>query len=115
MGDISLNFSRREFACKDGCGRDWPDPDLVRVLERVRYLKGRPMKVVSGIRCADRNREVGGSKESQHIVGRAADVVGGYASAKQWIGAGAIGVGMRGGRVIHVDVRPGRQPFTFQE
>lgn len=115
MGDLSRNFSRAEFACRDGCGRDYPVPVLVAVLQAMRDAKGRPLRVVSGIRCADHNERVGGSRRSQHIAGRAADVPAGYASVAEWKAAGAIGIGVRRGKVVHVDVRPDRQPFTFAD
>jgi hypothetical protein len=51
---------------------------------------------------------------SEHLLGNAADVIGGYASARQWHAAGAIGVGIRHSRVIHVDCAR-RMPFTFQD
>ena len=35
MGDISPRFSRREFACKDGCGFDTVDIELVNNLESL--------------------------------------------------------------------------------
>lgn len=113
MGDLSENFSRREFACKDRCGRDFPHPDLVQVLQRARDAKGRPLRVVSGVRCQAHNRSVGGSPTSQHIQARAADVPAGYATADAWHAWGAVGVGLRRGKVVHVDITPGRRPFTF--
>lgn len=115
MGDLSANFSRREFACKDKCGRDWPAADLVSVLQLARSRVGTPLRVVSGVRCAAHNATVGGSPRSQHIAGRAADVPGFYASVGLWKACGAIGIGCRGGLVVHVDVRPGRLPFTFED
>lgn len=89
--------------------------DLVAVLQRVRTLKGRPLRIVSGTRCRRHNLRVGGSARSQHLIGHAADVPGGFATAAQWHAAGAIGVGIRRGRVVHVDVRHGRRPFTFAD
>lgn len=115
MGDLAQNFSRHEFACRCGCGRDYPAQDLVDVLQRARSAKGRPLRIVSGVRCEAHNRAVGGSRTSQHVHGRAADVVGSYGSLGAWMRAGAIGLGMRHGQVVHVDVRPGRAPFTFAD
>lgn len=115
MGDLSQNFSRREFACRDGCGRDYPVPVLVAVLQAMRTAKGRSLRIVSGIRCEPHNERIGGSRRSQHIQGRAADVPAGYATVEEWKRAGAIGIGVRRGKVVHVDVRTGRQPFTFED
>jgi len=114
MGDLSANFSRSEFDCPH-CGVLVIDPDLVLVLQRMRTRVGRPLRVVSGFRCKVQNRRVGGIETSQHLRGRAADVPGDYGTVAQWIAAGAIGLGMRGGRVIHVDITPGRKPFVFQD
>lgn len=115
VGDLSPNFSRREFACKDRCGRDYPTPALVAMLQLARSRVGSPLRIVSGVRCADHNADVGGSPRSQHITGHAADVPGFYASVGLWKACGAIGIGCRGGLVVHVDVRHGRQPFTFED
>ena len=44
-------------------------------LEAVRYLgKGRPLRVNSGFRSVDHNRDVGGASNSQHMYGIAADI-----------------------------------------
>jgi uncharacterized protein YcbK (DUF882 family) len=115
MGDLARNFSRSEFRCKDGCGRDWPTQDLVDVLQRARTAQGRPLRIVSGVRCASHNRSVGGSPTSQHLAGRAADVPSGYASAGAWRSYGAVGIGVRSGQVVHVDVTPGRSSFVFED
>jgi uncharacterized protein YcbK (DUF882 family) len=80
----------------------------------MRDVKRRPLNIVSGYRCANHNKRVGGVPYSEHLTGNAADVVGGYASAKDWHAVGAIGVGVRRGRVIHVDCS-NRAPFTFQD
>jgi uncharacterized protein YcbK (DUF882 family) len=114
MGDLRKNFSRSEFTC-DHCGAlRGPTPALLDMLQRMRDIVGRPMTIVSGYRCPHWNQHVGGIPQSEHLLGNAADVVGGYGSARQWHGAGAVGVGMRHGRVIHVDMSR-RQPFTFQD
>lgn len=115
MGDLSPNFSRREFTCNH-CGvLVGPDPRLVAVLQRLRDATGRPLRVVSGTRCRTHNRTVGGSWRSQHLSGRAADLPGGAVTVAQALAAGAIGIGIRRDRVVHIDVRPGRRPFTFAD
>ncbi len=81
MGDLTTNFSRREFACNCGCGFDTVDYMLVLILEDLRNLFG-GIKVNSGCRCKKYNREIGGKFFSQHPKGRAADIVGHVASAK---------------------------------
>lgn len=49
--------------------------ELVRhVLDPAREMWGRPIRVTSGYRCTALNAAVGGSRNSQHITGRAADI-----------------------------------------
>lgn len=74
MGDLTGNFSRHEFACSCGCGFDTVDVDTLTVLEQVRQHFNAPVKITSGCRCADHNAKIGGSKKSQHVRGRAADI-----------------------------------------
>lgn len=73
MSKISPHFDRSEFACKCGCGFDTVDTELLELLETVRQHFLRPVVVTSGCRCALHNAREGGSKNSQHLYGRAAD------------------------------------------
>ena len=74
MGDLSLHFSRREFACPCGCGFDTVDHELIVILERIRAHFNLPVHVTSGCRCSAYNAVVGGARDSQHMRGRAADI-----------------------------------------
>ena len=74
MGDISKNFSRSEMACQCGCGFDTADIELIKLLENIREHFGKPIHVNSGCRCPEHNERVGGSNNSQHLYGRAADI-----------------------------------------
>lgn len=76
MGDLSQHFSRSEFECKCGqCrGYDTVDSELLNVLERLRVFYGKPITINSGHRCPEHNKAIGGSKNSQHLLGRAADI-----------------------------------------
>jgi len=74
MGDLSKHFSRHEFACKCGCGRDTIDTETLKLCEIVREFVGQPVTVTSGHRCEAHNRRVGGGTRSQHLYGRAADL-----------------------------------------
>ncbi|RKY04192.1 peptidase M15 [Candidatus Poribacteria bacterium] len=111
MGDLSFHFSRSEFVCPC-CGELVIDMELIDQLERLRFLVGRPIKVLSGYRCQRHNREVGGAPNSQHLLGRAADIrVEGMDSLRLFLEAvrcefGGIGIYPD---FIHVDVR--REPF----
>lgn len=73
MGDLSKDFSIREFACHC-CGATTLITRLVEALQRLRDDLGRPILVLSGYRCPVHNAEVGGAKDSQHMKGQAADI-----------------------------------------
>ena len=74
MGDISKHFSRHEFACGCGCGFDVVDAELITVLEDLREYFISPIHVNSGARCPQHNQRERGGKNSQHKLGKAADV-----------------------------------------
>ena len=84
-------------------------------MQRLRDAKGGPLVVVSGYRCCQHNSAVGGIRFSQHLFGQAADIARGQFKASQAQVAGAHGVGLRDGWVIHVDVEPGKGFYTFDE
>lgn len=70
----SKHFKRQEFQCKCGCGFDTVDAELIAVLDAVREHFAAPVVVSSGCRCEEYNIKIGGVKESQHKLGRAADI-----------------------------------------
>ena len=72
---ISEHFKRSEFTCGCGCGLDTVDTGLIYLLELVRARFAVPVTVNSGCRCLGHNDRVGGSAKSQHLIGRAADIV----------------------------------------
>lgn len=71
---ISPHFHRTEFACNCGCGFDTVDVDTLEILEAIRTHFGKPVIINSGCRCPDYNAKVGGAPNSQHTLGRAADI-----------------------------------------
>lgn len=72
---LSPHFSASEFACRCGCGLSDVSPVLISTLELIRdKLGGKRITVLSGRRCAAHNRNVGGAKNSQHLLGTAADI-----------------------------------------
>lgn len=73
MGDLTKNFSRMEFACRDGCGFDEINPKVVEALQELRDKLGKPIHILSGCRCPAHNAAVGGAGGSQHLLGNAAD------------------------------------------
>jgi len=72
---LSEDFYRDEFACKGGCGFDTVDYALITFLQASRDHFDRVHTITSGARCEVHNKAVGGSENSQHLVGRAADYV----------------------------------------
>lgn len=92
-----------------------PDPELVAILERIRSGIGRPLPIVSGYRSPATNRIVGGAPRSYHLRGRAADIPSGLVTVEQAVAAGARGIGVRKGWVVHVDSRRTARPVIFDD
>jgi uncharacterized protein YcbK (DUF882 family) len=82
MGDLTNDFSRREFACKCGCGYNQIDPRVVFMAQLIRDALGQSVRVNSACRCAKHNAAVGGVGESYHTTGLAADLSCGAGSKK---------------------------------
>ena len=107
------NFKDEEFACKCGCGFMSPNPKLLSLLEAIRSALGNhPIHVNSGCRCADHNWDVGGAKNSQHILGNAADIRSDRATPEEISFIANEILGPSGGvkaydTFCHVDVRAG--------
>ena len=72
-------FKQSEFACKCG-GRycnGYPvdiDAGMVKIADQIRSRIGKPITVNSGLRCKTHNANVGGVSNSQHLLGKAADL-----------------------------------------
>lgn len=106
----SEHFSDKELACRH-CGVNRCTPELVQALEAFRARAGKPVRVNDAYRCPDHNRQVGGAKASQHLLGLAADIsVEGMTAAELEAVARRIpeirGIG-RGDHqhYLHIDVR----------
>jgi uncharacterized protein YcbK (DUF882 family) len=56
------------------CHKQGIQQGLIDKLNIARELYGKPMGVVSGIRCVEHNAAVGGVQSSAHVDGNAADV-----------------------------------------
>ena len=76
---ITENFSLSEFDCKDGT--ELPTAllpnvlDLADNLQVLRDYLGVPVKINSAYRTLEYNRKIGGATKSQHLLGKAADIV----------------------------------------
>ncbi len=87
MTNLSQSFTLQELVFSQTAARDGidntPSPAHVRamrdlctkILQPLRDSVGMPLVVSSGYRCPRLNRAIGGSVTSQHMEGRAADVV----------------------------------------
>lgn len=75
MGDLTENFSKKEFACKCGCGFDDINPELVSKLQEIRDHFENPIIISSGCRCEIHNKSQGGAPASAHLKGLAADIL----------------------------------------
>lgn len=62
----------RETICKCGCGLNITSR-FHNLINDFREGYGKPIIVLSGARCAEHNKSVGGAKSSAHIEGRAID------------------------------------------
>ena len=111
-GQITKHFAKAEHACKCGnCDEQLLDIKLYQRLELLRTRIGnRPIKINSGYRCPTHNEAVGGTKGSQHCLGRAADIAIPEKYAPIEFGAIADLCGFTGIGIykswVHVDVRP---------
>ena len=114
-GDLTNNFSRWEFACKDLCGLDCPDRAFVDHLQAFRNHVGVPVHVNSGCRCEAYQKDMlrrgyKPSPNSKHLLSLAADIVVDGLSPVQ-VACIAWRLGFRGvkagGTYTHVDDRTG--------
>lgn len=112
MGDLTKDFSRSEFKCKCGkCDSDDVSMKLVEGLQELRDLIDEPILINSAVRCPAHNKAVGGTSDSQHVKGTAADIrVAGMSPKKLAEYAEQIDVFKNGGigtysTFVHVDVR----------
>lgn len=87
MGTISKNFSYREFEKSETADRldicnvitDVRVRNAIRalvlnILQPLRDYLGGPLHISSGYRCPELNHAVGGTPDSQHVRGEAADI-----------------------------------------
>ena len=125
---LSANFTVAEFACKDGSDPVFVDSSLAALLQKIRDHFGRPVVITSGYRTAAHNAAVGGSKSSQHLLGRAADFyvegvdVATVAAYAETLLPGRGGIGRypkdaahpkRSTGWVHIDTRANRSRWTM--
>lgn len=75
---LTVNFNLNEFSCHDGT----PVPaelipnaqELANNLQVLRDFIGEPLHINSGYRPEQYNKAIGGKKNSQHLLAKAADI-----------------------------------------
>ena len=131
MGDLSLHFSRHEFAlpeakaARHGCEpaaypAEWVEARLKPLCAALEVIRaefgGKPVRIVSAYRPLEYNRKIGSEDTSQHVQGRAADFqIAGVEPKAIWdrmlalrhIGRLEIGGAGVYDEFVHVDVRGG--------
>ena len=76
---LTENFSREEFDCSDGS--EMPTDvqlniaELAVQLEIIRSHFNAPVHINSAYRSLEHNRKIGSNDTSQHVLGKAADIV----------------------------------------
>ena len=122
---LAPDFKVRELRCRDGSDTVMVDEMLMLLLQCIREHFGKPVTITSGYRTASHNAKVGGSRSSQHLLGRAADIqvqdtdplaVAAYAESlmPDWGGVGRYPV--KAGRAtgwVHVDTRANKSRWTL--
>ena len=125
---LTNNFELKEFRCKDGSVI--PDnilPNLVELAENLQVLRDyldTPIKINSGYRSPAYNASVGGVKNSQHLLGKAADIscekytpAQLLAAVEKLIAEGKVkfgGVGIYN-TFLHVDLRLNKARWDFRK
>ena len=75
---LTNNFNKSEFECNCGC--EMPNEVFLQIqklasqLQCIRDFIRLPIKITSAYRCPSHNKEVGGVSNSQHVLGKAADI-----------------------------------------
>lgn len=115
---ITENFSIAEFHCQGkqcGCETTLHDPGLSAYLQKIRDHFGKPIHITSGYRCKAHNASIGGSQQSRHCTGQAADFYIQDVSPAQ-IAAFAESIGVMGIGLyedfVHIDTRT--TPFFWK-
>ena len=114
MGDITNNFSKSEFwcpclACTEGGKPVEISLGLVDKLQLIRDKIDFGMTINSGVRCEAHNKAIGGSPNSSHLLGLAADIKihnarEGFLLVEQAYLAGFKRIGDKYDNFVHLDV-----------
>ena len=76
---LTENFNKREFDCKCGCEMPssvfYEIEELANELQVIRDHFKAPIQINSAYRCPSHNKAIGGVSNSQHVLGKASDIV----------------------------------------
>ena len=111
------HFNSKEFESPES-DKHMISKDLVEKLESLRTQYGKSITITSGYRTKEHNAKVGGVENSQHVLGKAADLTARDLDKVYELAIkifNAIGDGRKKGKFIHVDVRTKGQkgPILF--
>lgn len=106
---LSQHFKAEEFRCKDKTKEFLWAPELLEILETIRNHFNTPVIINSGYRTPSWNVKVGGTPNSYHCKGMAADIVVKGHSSKE-VAKYADNVMKQGGIIrytnfTHIDIR----------
>ncbi len=108
-------FKLSEFDSPDRPGSgELMEPEVVQALDITRDIYGFPMVITSGFRSVEHNKKVGGSRQSSHLLGYAADIAvpnsqRRYLLVEALLDAGFNRLGL-GKDFVHVDMDPNKTP-----
>lgn len=111
--NMADNFTSTEIRCKCGkCSRSAYDSKLVEFLQSIRNHFKKPVYISSAYRCKEWNVAVGGTENSYHTKGQAADIVVDGVSPRDVAEYAEIlgikGIGLydeNNGNFVHIDTR----------
>tara|TARA_R110001632_G_scaffold25858_1_gene70360 strand:+ start:161 stop:556 length:396 start_codon:yes stop_codon:yes gene_type:complete len=76
---LTKNFNKKEFDCKCGCEMPssvfYEIEELANELQIIRDSFNAPIQINSAYRCPSHNKAIGGVSNSQHVLGKASDIV----------------------------------------
>lgn len=71
---VYFNYSEFDSPDLPGSGHRYMNPEFLKMLDNARHYAGVPFKINSGYRSKEHNFRIGGSKQSSHMKGLAADI-----------------------------------------
>ena len=115
------NFTREEFACRCGCGKNEIHDKTIDLVQSIRTAVGEPLSITSGYRCPNHPIEAKKATPGTHAQGLAADIGVSHGTARKVLEVAlslpqtqGIGVNQKGnGRFIHVDIGPARNELIW--